>query len=130
MPARRKKTTRPSLSKRRLATLVEEATVDCHDESEAVTGFVTMIEEHLALPFSTSVLGVEVSVTDVGLTEREEIVAICIRGKHRQRIPICEVRPCPSPGCAGQLVPRNGPYGQFLGCSKFPRCRYTENLPE
>jgi len=100
MPARIKKTGESSVSKRRLAALIEEATVDCHDESEAVTGFATMIEEHLALPFSTLVLGVEVSVTDIGLTEREEIVAVCTRGKHRQRIPICEV-PLPSPPPSG-----------------------------
>jgi hypothetical protein len=96
MPARIKKTGRPSMSKRRLAALIEEATVDCHDESEAVTGFLTMIEEHLAAPFATVVLGVDVTVTGVELTEREEIVAVCTRGKHRQRIPICEV-PLPSP---------------------------------
>ncbi|MFS8572140.1 MAG: topoisomerase DNA-binding C4 zinc finger domain-containing protein [Clostridia bacterium] len=23
---------------------------------------------------------------------------------------------------------RNGRYGRFLGCSNFPRCRYTEDL--
>jgi ssDNA-binding Zn-finger/Zn-ribbon topoisomerase 1 len=36
-------------------------------------------------------------------------------------------RPCPQAGCGGRLVERNGRFGRFLGCSKFPRCRYTEN---
>lgn len=31
------------------------------------------------------------------------------------------------PWCGGQLVERNGKYGRFLGCSGFPRCRYTRS---
>jgi hypothetical protein len=41
------------LSKKRLAELVEEATVDAHDESEQATGFYTMMEDDLRLPFTT-----------------------------------------------------------------------------
>jgi DNA helicase IV len=33
---------------------------------------------------------------------------------------------CPTCG-KGTLVARNGPYGPFLGCSTFPRCKYTRN---
>ncbi len=93
-------TNRPSMSKRRLAALVEEATVDCYNESEAVCGFYTMIEDHLKVPFATAVLGVDVEVTRVELTRQEEIVAVCVRGKQRQRIPICDL-PLPSPPPAG-----------------------------
>ena len=31
------------------------------------------------------------------------------------------------PRCGGNLVPRNGSYGRFYGCSNYPRCRYTLN---
>ena len=31
------------------------------------------------------------------------------------------------PQCGGRLVPRSGPYGDFLGCSNYPRCKYTLN---
>jgi len=31
------------------------------------------------------------------------------------------------PRCGGTLVQRNGKYGQFYGCSNFPRCRFTTN---
>lgn len=31
------------------------------------------------------------------------------------------------PQCGGVLVKRKGRYGEFLGCSSFPRCRYTRN---
>lgn len=100
MPERSKRTKRSALSKRRLAAMIEEATVDCYNESEAVGGFFTMVEDHLKVPFATVVLGVDVEVTGVDLTEREEIVAVCVRGKQRQRIPICEL-PLPSPLPAG-----------------------------
>ncbi len=32
------------------------------------------------------------------------------------------------PNCAGKLVERKGKYGKFLGCSNYPRCRFTYNL--
>lgn len=35
------------------------------------------------------------------------------------------------PDCReGLLAVRNGKFGEFLGCSRFPRCRYTRNLPK
>ncbi len=37
-------------------------------------------------------------------------------------------RPCPEPGCEGQLTERNGRHGRFLGCTKYPACRHTTNL--
>lgn len=33
------------------------------------------------------------------------------------------------PKCNSPLVVRKSVYGQFLGCSKFPSCRYTEKIP-
>ena len=48
-----------SVSGRRLAALIEQATVDAYNESEQATGFFTMIEENLALPFVTQMLGPE-----------------------------------------------------------------------
>ena len=100
MPARIKRTGRSSVSKRRLASLIEEATVDCYNESEAVTGFLTMIDNHLEVPFATAVLGADVKVTGIELTEREEIIAVCVRGKQRQRVPICQL-PLSSPPPSG-----------------------------
>lgn len=32
------------------------------------------------------------------------------------------------PQCGGGLVKRKGRYGEFWGCSSFPRCRYTRNV--
>jgi micrococcal nuclease len=33
-------------------------------------------------------------------------------------------RACPIEGCHGFLVRRNGKFGEFLGCSNFPDCKY------
>ena len=48
-----------------LDELIAEATVDCYNESEEVTGIFTMLEENLAGPFSTTLLEVEVTVERV-----------------------------------------------------------------
>ena len=44
-----------------------------------------MIDENLAVPFSTRVLGVEVLVERIDMNASEEIVAVCRRGRARQR---------------------------------------------
>lgn len=31
------------------------------------------------------------------------------------------------PKCGGELVKKNGKYGKFIGCSNFPKCKYTRN---
>ena len=86
--------------KARLAELVAEAVVDCHGEEEQLTGLFTMIEDNLALPFATRVLGVEVTVESVDLTDDDRIVAGCRRRRERQAISLLEL-PLPSPPPAG-----------------------------
>ena len=86
------------ISKARLRELIDEATVDAYGESEQLGGFYTMIDDYLAVPFETTLLGVPVTVKGVDLNEREEIVAICARGRLRQAIPILDlVLPSPAP---------------------------------
>jgi len=87
---------RKEFSAAKLDELIEEATVDAYDESEQTTGFYTMFEEHLAVPFKTAVLGVEVTVERIDMTDDEQIVAVCARDKSRQRIPIADL-PLPEP---------------------------------
>jgi Calcium binding len=91
-----KKRVRSRMDVRRLDRLIEEALVDAYNESEQRTGFYTMLEESLDLPFKTEILGVEVTVVHVDLTDSEEIIAICARGRRRQAIPILEL-PLPTP---------------------------------
>ena len=84
------------LTKARLAEMIEQATVDAYGESEQVTGWFTMIEENLAVPFETMVLGVPVTVERVDLNRGEQIVAICRRGRARQLLSILDL-PLPTP---------------------------------
>lgn len=34
------------------------------------------------------------------------------------------------PECESDLIKRSGRYGEFIGCSGFPKCRYTKSLDE
>ena len=79
-----------------LNELIEQATTDAYNESEQAGGFFAMIEDNLALPFVTQVLGQEVTVAKVDITRRDQIVAICMRGKASQTIPILDL-PLPDP---------------------------------
>lgn len=92
--------TRRRLSKKNLEALVEEATVDCHGESEQATGLFTMIEEHLSIPFQATVLGVEVMVEKIDITERDDVIVRCRRGADRQWLRLVDVPP-PHPTPAG-----------------------------
>ena len=58
------------LTTKYLNELIEEATTDAYNESEQAGGFFAMIEENLALPFVTQVLGQEVTVAKVDITRR------------------------------------------------------------
>jgi len=94
------RTNLPSLSKARLKELIEQAMVDAYGEEERAGGFFTMIEEHLALPFPVKILGVDADVEKIDMTLDDQIVAICRRGKTRQKIPILDL-PLPTPAPAG-----------------------------
>jgi hypothetical protein len=82
------------LSEAELDAMVGEATVDCYND-EQLGGFAVMIRDNLAVPFEANVLGVTVTLKEIGQTE-SGIVAICVRGKHRQAIPILDL-PLPDP---------------------------------
>jgi len=84
------------LSDDELNAMIAEAIVDAHDEEEQLAGFHAVIEDTLAVPFRTTVLGVEVVVTQIELRFGSGLVAICSRGKHRQAIGILDL-PLPSP---------------------------------
>lgn len=80
--------------------MIEEATVDAHDEGEQAMGWESALNENLELPFATKVLGVEVKVDRIELRSNNSIVAICTRGRDRQAIPLLDL-PLPKPPPAG-----------------------------
>lgn len=87
---------RSGISAARLAEMIEEATVDAYDESEQATGWFTMLENYLELPFETDVLGVRVTVAAVDLRDDNRIVAVCTRGKEKLAVGIADL-PLSSP---------------------------------
>jgi hypothetical protein len=91
---------RSRLTKTQLSAMIEEATVDAYSESEQATGWFTMFEEHLGLPFATTVLGVAVTVARIDLRDSGLIVAICARGRDRLAIPLVDL-PLRSPRPTG-----------------------------
>lgn len=90
----------PSLTKAKLEALIEEAVVDAYSDDEQKVGLLTMMQEHLALPFSVSILGIEATVEKVDMTRDGRIVAVCQRNGIRQRIEILDP-PLPKPAPAG-----------------------------
>ncbi len=92
----------PELSDEELNALVEEATVDAYGDEEQLSGFAVMIEDNLAVPFETTVLGVTVTVQKITETE-PGIVADCVRDGHHQEISVLGL-PLPEP------PPRGAPW--------------------
>ena len=62
-----------------------------------ISGYVSATKPELLrtvmglVPFDTEILGVEVTVERIDMTDYEQIVAVCTRGKSRQRIAILEL---------------------------------------
>jgi hypothetical protein len=81
--------------KAELDAMVADATIDCHDEEEQLTGLATMIENELEVPFTTTVLGLAVTVRRV-IHASHGLVADCVHGKHRQAIHVLDL-PMPEP---------------------------------
>ncbi|SBT54289.1 hypothetical protein [Micromonospora narathiwatensis] len=78
-----------------LEAMIEEATVDTDGYEDERAGLFAMIEEHLAVPFTTTVLGVEVTVRKVELAA-DSVVAVCVRDRHWQRVGLLDL-PLPTP---------------------------------
>ena len=97
---RRPEANLPSFSRAKIEALIEEAVVDAYGDEEQTGGFFTMIEEHLALPFSVRILGVEAVVEKVDMTRDGRIVAVCRHDGVKQRIEILDL-PLPKPAPAG-----------------------------
>lgn len=90
-PAKRSHARHRRLSPRRLDELIEQAIVDAYGPVEQAVGFHATLEQELALPFDTFVLGVTVSVRKLDVTDRGEVVAVCYRGRERSSIPLADL---------------------------------------
>lgn len=93
-----------SLFRARLEEMIKRATVDCYTDSEQACGLFTVIEESLAVPFETTVLGVPVIVTGLDLADDDQIVALVRRGADRQRLALVDLPLPDSPPVGWQWV--------------------------
>jgi hypothetical protein len=92
----------PELSDKELYVLIEEATIDANGEDEQLSGFAVMMENDLAVPFETRILGMTVTVRDIAQTEYG-IVADCVRDGHHQAISVLDL-PLPEPPRGAQWI--------------------------
>ncbi|MEW2260912.1 hypothetical protein, partial [Streptomyces sp. NPDC047869] len=69
-------------------------------EHEQLAAFQAVIEDRLALPFTTVVLGIPVTVTALQEQPGSGIAALCRHGRHAQTIGILDL-PLPDPAPEG-----------------------------
>ena len=75
-----------------LDDLIDDITVDCHDEYEQLTGFQTAFENDAAFPLAATVVGEPVEVLAVhGEDERHELIATCRRHGREYEIALLDI---------------------------------------
>lgn len=79
------------LTEEQMDALIEEATVDCHDDEECLTGFSTMIDDNLEFPFPAKVIGENVTVTET-IEENNQIKAVCERAGKKYEVDIIDLK--------------------------------------
>jgi hypothetical protein len=99
----RARRSRTRITARQRTALIEEAIIDASGESGQRVGFLTMLEEHLVLPFTTHMLGMPVRVERVDLNDADDIVALCRHGRQRHTILLLN-----SPDAYGFAATRQG----------------------
>lgn len=68
-----------------------------------------------------------VKLTEFTKTDREVEKEHINNARNRAYINRESIRRGICPRCGGELVERYGSYGSFLGCSNYPRCKFTHN---
>lgn len=75
-----------------LDQLIDEITVDCHDEDEQLMGFENAFDEDAGFPCPGTVVGEAVEVLHVGRADgRRELTATCERAGRRYEIALLDV---------------------------------------
>ena len=75
-----------------LDTLIDEITVDCHDEDEQLTGFEAAFDEDGNFPCPGTIIGEEVEILHVSQGNgRRELIATCQRAGRRYDIALLDI---------------------------------------
>jgi hypothetical protein len=81
-----------------LEALIGAALVDTYNEDEELSAWLAVLEDELAFPFATAVLGTPVTVTGLDLPARGGVCAVCTSGRHRKWVPLSDLElPDPQP---------------------------------
>ncbi len=75
-----------------LDSLIDEITVDCHDEDEQLMGFEAAFDEDGNFPCQGTVIGEDVDVLSVSRGDnRSELIATCQRGGQRYEVALLDI---------------------------------------
>ncbi len=75
-----------------LDNLIDEITVDAHDQDEQLMGFENAFDEDANLPCMGTVIGQEVEVLSVSrANNRQELIATCQRDGRRYEIALLDI---------------------------------------
>lgn len=76
---------------KKLDDLIEEATVDCYDDSECLGGFEVMLADNLKFPLKAKVVGEEVEVIGVEL-KGNGLRAVCKRKGEKYEVDVLSLK--------------------------------------
>ncbi len=77
---------------RNLDSLIEEITIDCYGDDEALSAFEVAFDAAAEFPRSGVVVGEQVQVISIGLRDgRRELIAVCQRAERRYDIALLDV---------------------------------------
>lgn len=72
--------------------LIDEITVDCHDEDEALQGFQNAFDEDASFPCAGTIVGEDIEALSVSVAnDRRELIATCTRAGHRYEIAMLDI---------------------------------------
>lgn len=75
-----------------LDSLIDEITVDCHDEDEQLQGFENAFDEDATFPCPATVIGEPVQILHVGHANgRRELIATCQRHGRRYELALLDI---------------------------------------
>lgn len=91
------------------------------------TRLVSTIQKHKAVVLSEEQkhrIHKALSVKAIHTREERKKHVSDVKGNMREKVALASVGICPR--CNGKLVERRGKNGAFIGCSSYPKCRYTK----
>lgn len=80
------------------------------------------VEEKISVDDLKNILNILDSVKASGTQAKKEQIA---EAKQKRQETEQKIALGVCPRCGGNLIERNGKYGPFIGCSNFPKCKFT-----